>query len=158
MKLYITAIAACILSLRVSFADATVPVNQYYFIYDTGAVHNKAVHCEKYIKDHASWFSHRVEAIVNDYKQKDLTKLTSHLEQVTFREFKNSLWDCSLYIKYAGDINYFREANTNLFKLISNIELAQETAIYIDNDMDNLADSLSRIIDTILNSTRVDRP
>ena len=65
---------------------------------------------------------------------------------------------CSLYIKYIGETNYFREANTNLFALISNLELANETAIYINNDMHGIASNLSNSLVIISDSTRVNRP
>lgn len=126
----------------------------YQFIYDTGDEYNKALLCEKYIKTYSSWFRSQTKMVVSKYKAKDLINASNYIKGDKFAKFKASLWDCSLYVKYIGDTNYFRSANTDLFELISYIELAEETGVYRISEVGSIETSLSNNLNMIENSKR----
>ena len=130
---------------------------QYYLLFRSGELFEKASLCEEYIKSNSTSFANQINDITFQYKAKSFAKANNLIQRPEFIRYKNYLWDCSLYITYTGDINYFQEAYTYLFKLIINVEQAHETGIYDLKEMDNVEISIIDNLDKILFSQKITR-
>jgi hypothetical protein len=157
LKIFTIDLVFYILISTIFNSSAVASENSYYFIYETGSQYDDALQCEKYIKNNSSQFSRQIKSIIEKYQQKDILNITNILEQDEFVKFKKSLWNCSLYAKYTGEVNYFRRANTDLFEVIINIDLARETGIYLSEDMSVIEENLLKNVDVIVKSIRVSK-
>ena len=150
----------CLIFLIAFIFNPAIAVDRYYYVgykYDT----EKAITCDKYVRDNSVQFYDDMHVLVTTYQKKQYTKtktilkkygITKNNDQYMKNKFINSVFTCSAIYKFSGDVNYYREFMSAMTLFISRISYTVIDSLPHDNDVKKLHEQTNNYFNIVLSS------
>jgi len=159
INVLIRSLPVFLLSIILIFTSVSIRADEkYYYILDMVELSEEAIVCDKYIRANASWFTAQMNELNAKYTKKLIRDVMAIVENSKFKEYDEHLRVCQYSYRYTGSINHFREAYSNLYLLLTYVEVVNEAGRFNFEFTEGLDELIINSIQGILRSKRVLNP